>query len=67
MFSENAGLIQLAFFQILLFPEGTDLTPRTKTRSDKFAQANGFELYEYVLHPRTTGFTFFVQQMREGN
>jgi hypothetical protein len=33
-----------------LFPEGTDLTPRTKTRSDKFAQANGFELYEYVDH-----------------
>lgn len=53
--------------QILLFPEGTDLTARTKARSDKFAKDNGLEPYDYVLHPRTTGFTYFVEQMREVN
>ncbi|XP_052057487.1 lysocardiolipin acyltransferase 1-like [Mytilus californianus] len=53
--------------QILLFPEGTDLTPWTKAKSDKFAQDNGVEPYEYVLHPRTRGFKYFVEQMRDVN
>ncbi|KAK3092745.1 hypothetical protein FSP39_006806 [Pinctada imbricata] len=51
--------------QILLFPEGTDLTPNTKARSDKFAEKMGLEKYDYVLHPRTTGFAFLVQKMRD--
>ncbi|KAK3597421.1 hypothetical protein CHS0354_040159 [Potamilus streckersoni] len=53
--------------QVLLFPEGTDFTPSTKSRSDKFAEQHGLPKYEYVLHPRTTGFAFFVQQMRKEN
>ncbi|XP_032071415.1 lysocardiolipin acyltransferase 1 isoform X3 [Thamnophis elegans] len=53
--------------QLLIFPEGTDLTDETKARSDKFAEKNGLQKYEYVLHPRTTGFTFIVDHLRDGN
>ncbi|XP_053568612.1 lysocardiolipin acyltransferase 1 [Bombina bombina] len=53
--------------QLLIFPEGTDLTENTKARSHEFAEKNGLQKYEYVLHPRTTGFTFVVDRLREGN
>ncbi|XP_048083739.1 lysocardiolipin acyltransferase 1 [Alosa alosa] len=53
--------------QLLLFPEGTDLTDNTRARSDVFAEKNGLPKYEYVLHPRTTGFTFIVNTLREGD
>lgn len=53
------------FLQILFFPEGTDFTANTKARSDKFAAKNSLEPYEYVLHPRTAGFSFLVEKMRE--
>lgn len=53
--------------QLLIFPEGTDLTENNKTRSNDFAEKNGLQKYEYVLHPRTTGFTFVVDRLREGN
>lgn len=39
----------------------------TKARSNDFAEKNGLRKYEYVLHPRTTGFTFVVECLREGN
>lgn len=39
----------------------------TKARSNEFAEKNGLQKYEYVLHPRTTGFTFVVDRLREGN
>ncbi|XP_064411482.1 lysocardiolipin acyltransferase 1 isoform X1 [Latimeria chalumnae] len=53
--------------QLLIFPEGTDLTENTKARSDKFAEQNGLQKYEYVLHPRTTGFTFIVECLKRGD
>ncbi|XP_061115013.1 lysocardiolipin acyltransferase 1 [Conger conger] len=53
--------------QLLMFPEGTDLTENTRARSDDFAQKNGLPKYEYVLHPRTTGFTFIVDTLRKGD
>ncbi|XP_038607383.1 lysocardiolipin acyltransferase 1 isoform X2 [Tachyglossus aculeatus] len=52
--------------QLLIFPEGTDLTENSKVRSNEFAEKNGLQKYEYVLHPRTTGFTFVVERLREG-
>ncbi|KAM4866652.1 lysocardiolipin acyltransferase 1 isoform 2-T9 [Thomomys bottae] len=52
--------------QLLIFPEGTDLTENSKARSNDFAEKNGLQKYEYVLHPRTTGFTFVVDHLREG-
>ncbi|XP_064350705.1 lysocardiolipin acyltransferase 1 isoform X3 [Camelus dromedarius] len=51
--------------QLLIFPEGTDLTESTTARSNDFAEKNGLQKYEYVLHPRTTGFTFVVDRLRE--
>ncbi|XP_066535401.1 lysocardiolipin acyltransferase 1 [Hoplias malabaricus] len=53
--------------QLLLFPEGTDLTDNTRARSDVFAEKNDLPKYEYVLHPRTTGFTFIVDTLRKEN
>ncbi|XP_045835762.1 lysocardiolipin acyltransferase 1 isoform X2 [Meles meles] len=38
----------------------------SKARSNEFAEKNGLPKYEYVLHPRTTGFTFVVERLREG-
>lgn len=38
----------------------------SKARSNDFAEKNGLQKYEYVLHPRTTGFTFVVDRLREG-
>ncbi|XP_026278500.1 lysocardiolipin acyltransferase 1-like [Frankliniella occidentalis] len=51
--------------QILLFPEGTDLTPKSACRSDRWADSHGLPHYEYVLHPKTTGFVFLANTMRE--
>ncbi|XP_014915816.1 lysocardiolipin acyltransferase 1 isoform X3 [Poecilia latipinna] len=53
--------------QLLLFPEGTDLTENTKARSDAFAAQNNLPKMEYVLHPRSTGFTFIVDKLRKGD
>jgi len=50
--------------QFFLFPEGTDFCEKTKARSDNFAEKNGLPKYEYVLHPRTTGFNYLVQKTR---
>ena len=50
--------------QFFLFPEGTDFTKPSKARSDRFAEKNGLPKYEFVLHPRTTGFNFLVQKTR---
>ncbi|XP_065152057.1 lysocardiolipin acyltransferase 1 [Paramisgurnus dabryanus] len=52
--------------QLLLFPEGTDLTDNTRAKSDEFAERNGLPNYKFVLHPRTTGFTFIVDTLRKG-
>lgn len=48
---------------LMLFPEGTDMTPRTKRNSDRFAEKNNLKIYDHVLHPRTTGFTFLTETL----
>uniref|UniRef100_A0A4W5PPZ2 Lysocardiolipin acyltransferase 1 n=1 Tax=Hucho hucho TaxID=62062 RepID=A0A4W5PPZ2_9TELE len=45
--------------QLLLFPEGTDLTVMT-------AENNDLPKLEYVLQHHTTGFTFIVDSLRKG-
>lgn len=54
-------------FELLVFPEGTDLRPETKESSERFAEKNNLPKYEHVLHPRTTGFEFLVNEMRKNN
>ncbi|CAG5116569.1 unnamed protein product [Candidula unifasciata] len=51
--------------QFLLFPEGTDMCPNAIRRSNTFAEKQGLPNYEYVLHPRTTGFVHFVTEMKK--
>lgn len=52
--------------QFLLFPEGTDMCEKATARSHAFAEKEGLVKYQYVLHPRTTGFIHFVKEMRKG-
>ena len=53
-------------FQLVLFPEGTNLTEKTREKSDRYAADNNLKPYRHVLHPRTTGFSFIVDRMRQG-
>ena len=52
--------------QLLLFPEGGDMTHKTKERSDNYADQNNLPRYHYCLHPRTTGFVYVVNALRNG-
>ncbi|XP_071963372.1 lysocardiolipin acyltransferase 1-like [Antedon mediterranea] len=53
--------------QILLFPEGTDFCKDSKPASDRYAKKNDLEIYKYVLHPRTTGFKYILQNLIKNN
>ena len=52
--------------ELLFFPEGTDLSETNRLKSHKFAEKNGLQKYEYVLHPRTTGFVHCIEKLKEG-
>uniref|UniRef100_A0A0N4ZRD9 PlsC domain-containing protein n=1 Tax=Parastrongyloides trichosuri TaxID=131310 RepID=A0A0N4ZRD9_PARTI len=52
-------------YQILLFPEGTDKDELGVAKSDKYAEKFGLKKYQYVLHPRTTGFVHILKKLRE--
>ncbi len=52
-------------YQLVLFPEGTDLQAKSMIRSDKFAKDNNYPIYDYVLHPKTTGFKYVLNTLRE--
>ncbi|CAL8080569.1 unnamed protein product [Orchesella dallaii] len=54
-------------YQILIFPEGTNISENTKAKSHSFADKNGLQRYEHVLHPRTTGFTFLAEYMKSNS
>ncbi|CAF4967025.1 unnamed protein product, partial [Rotaria sp. Silwood1] len=51
---------------LLIFPEGTNLTDETKTKSNDYAakQTTFNQFYDYCLHPRISGFTFLLNTMR---
>lgn len=51
--------------QLVLFPEGTNITATSKERSDSYAMKNNKPAYEYVLHPRTTGFVHMARGMMD--
>jgi len=52
-------------YQLVLFPEGTNLTPSNQEKSRIFGEKNNLKPLNYLLQPRTTGFTYLVQQMRQ--
>jgi lysocardiolipin and lysophospholipid acyltransferase len=49
---------------VLLYAEGTDLSPDNKTRSHQFSDKRGLVKYDYVLHPRPTGFIHCIKHLR---
>jgi len=51
--------------QILLFPEGTNLTQESRAKSEQYAKKNNLKTYKHVLHPRTAGFVHLVHGMLE--
>lgn len=51
--------------QLLLFPEGTDFSPKNKAKDLEFAKKNDLRINEYVMHPRTKGFYQCVKILRE--
>lgn len=53
----------LANYQLLLFPEGTDQSSKAIELSNSFADKNGLSHYNFVLHPRTTGFNYILNNM----
>ena len=46
---------------LLIFPEGTDISPANQQRDADFARAKGLEQYKHTLHPRTAGFVEAVK------
>uniref|UniRef100_A0A1I7XIK6 E3 ubiquitin-protein ligase hrd-1 n=1 Tax=Heterorhabditis bacteriophora TaxID=37862 RepID=A0A1I7XIK6_HETBA len=52
--------------ELLLFPEGTDKSPWTTTKSTEFAKKNGLRQLQYLLYPRIAGFYHLVTKMRKG-
>lgn len=53
--------------QLLFFPEGTDFQGYSRQKSKDYAERNDLEDYNYVLHPRTLGFTSVVSFMKAYN
>ncbi|CAH2084662.1 unnamed protein product [Euphydryas editha] len=51
--------------RVVLFPEGTDLSEDNKRRSEKFALSRQLPNFEFVLHPRTTGWTVLCSRLRD--
>ncbi|XP_065314341.1 lysocardiolipin acyltransferase 1-like isoform X2 [Gordionus sp. m RMFG-2023] len=51
--------------KILLFPEGTDFSLDNFTKSKEYAVKNGLQVYRNLLQPRTTGFVYLVNKMRQ--
>ncbi|XP_045522488.1 lysocardiolipin acyltransferase 1-like [Pieris brassicae] len=50
--------------RVVLFPEGTDLSEDNKRRSEKYALTKQLPVYDYVLHPRTTGWSTLCSSLR---
>ncbi|XP_076635235.1 lysocardiolipin acyltransferase 1 isoform X2 [Colletes latitarsis] len=53
--------------QLLIFPEGTDLTKNSKEKSDRYALQHKLPKYSFTLHPKTTGFSYLVQHLQQAN
>lgn len=53
--------------QVLIFPEGTDLTRSSKEKSDKYASQHMLPQYSFTLHPKTTGFSYLVRHLQQAS
>jgi lysocardiolipin and lysophospholipid acyltransferase len=48
---------------LLIFPEGTNLSPNTRPKSEAYAKKEDLVHPKHVLLPRTTGLRFCLQQL----
>ena len=53
--------------QLLIFPEGTDLSPSNLEKSQAFAEKNGLPVMKHVLVPRSKGFVCCLKKLRSGS
>ena len=53
--------------ELVIFPEGTDLSPGNRERDKNYALKNNLPLNKCVLYPRTTGFVKCVRTLKEEN
>jgi 1-acyl-sn-glycerol-3-phosphate acyltransferase len=49
---------------LMIFPEGTNLSLNTKRRSDEFGKKQGYDSFNHMILPRSTGLFFCLQQLR---
>ena len=49
---------------VLIFPEGTNVSPETMAKSNAFAALSGLSPYSHVLYPRVTGFAHVFARLR---
>ncbi|KAL1959026.1 hypothetical protein VTO42DRAFT_3267 [Malbranchea cinnamomea] len=49
---------------LLIFPEGTNLSPRTEKISRAYAEKQGIRSFDHILLPRSTGLFFCLQQLK---
>jgi hypothetical protein len=52
---------------VLLFPEGTDLSASNVAKSHAFSKQNGLPNFDFVLHPKAGGFAKCAEQLRGGH
>lgn len=52
-------------YWLILFPEGTNLSAGTRSRTEAFAKKTGLSPFRHVLLPRVTGLKFSLQKLRK--
>ncbi len=52
---------------VLIFPEGTDLSLNTLAKSHQFSKENNLPAFEYVLHPKSAGFVACCEALQGKN
>lgn len=60
----SSGATELDPMWLLIFPEGTNLSPNTKRISDAYGRKQGLAPFEHQILPRSTGLYFCLQQLR---
>jgi lysocardiolipin and lysophospholipid acyltransferase len=50
--------------QLLVYPEGTDLSEENRVRSHAYSEKVGLPKYHYVMHPRVSGFVLAQKHLR---
>ncbi|GAB7352729.1 hypothetical protein MBLNU459_g3083t1 [Dothideomycetes sp. NU459] len=61
----STGPAQLDPMWLLIFPEGTNLSPNTRRSSVKWSEKAGIPDTRHVLLPRSTGLQFCLQELRD--